>query len=258
MSKFHFDELLSLDRPEVPFTVTVSGKEVSLIARRLTAADQDALDAFYSDEYARLVIQYTDSVPGKTSELERKKKLFMNLSREKLEEQLVQTREAEIHNESLNVLAPEREELLQQPDDVVRKRLLEVRNALTADFLETYSQNSNEEIADVLAQVAVNVRAEAEARGKRTARQLYYQVYEESVGQSVRFFPDPEAVLSLSQETIIAFLQAVTQAFEAPKDLPLESVADPEPDGPAPLPSISEEATEASGKRTKAHRKSSK
>jgi hypothetical protein len=263
---FNFEELVALDRPWIPVTLTIASKERPFKVRRPSAADQDALEAFFSDEYARLVIEKTEPhKDGTLNELERVLHTYQTRSRPELIDQVlgtrymdIQRRALEIGGESLQNMAKEIAELL--PEDRVEpeKELGETLDALRAQAREEvaseYDTKTDEELASLMAQVNINMKSINEARAKQNARQLFYMLHDEN---EERVFPTIDDVHRLQTATINSFLEKITTAL-AVADLPFDSRDGLVLDKPSPSPSTSAEATKASGKRTRTRQKSSK
>lgn len=261
-----FEELLQLDRPFLDLKLKIAGRELEVLARRMNAADQDALDAFRSDEYARLVIEYTEPQSGKQSELDRVRQVYKMLSRHELLEQLLGTRSDQIQERALALSGLEASQVSQHfaslTDEAekaayqneVEEALRASRSAAKEEFALEYQTKTDDELADIMAQVNVNVKANQEAMIRQNARRLYYQVY---TSEKERFFPSVESVMEFSRESVIVWLKAVDAAFNEwlLKQLPFESQDGQEPDGPLPSSSTSEAATKTGGKRTRTSRK---
>lgn len=272
---FSFEDLLTLDRPYVPFSIKMRGKNVSLLARRLTAADQDALEAYFADEYAKLVVRLTEAPAGKKSELEQIKEIYSNLTRPELIDKKIGSRSPWIHEEALKLaglssaqILAERQELsssedseamLAEYDKNMEEALRIAVEQVTESYRAEYDTWSSEELVEDLAKLTINIKANNEARQSQNARRLFYIVYVESPGKDspTRFFPSEEAITQLSREAIEKLLLEVEKAFEVEASLPFELPADHEQDGPAQSQSISEEVTKDSGKPTKTRRKGS-
>jgi hypothetical protein len=263
-----FEELLALDRPFVPVTFFLNGKEINLKARRPSAADMDTLDAIHSDTWARLVIEKTEATPGKQSELEKVRVTYSLRTREELIEQLLGTRymdidarAVEIVGKSLDTFTQEALEIENEDERVEylvagKKQLDEAAEIARKEIAEDYNSRPTEDLVDLISQVNINMKALAEASLAREAARLYYLVYTED--ETTPFFPDTQAVLKLQVETVKAFAQAVERAFvkSVPADLPFDSPSDPEPSGPQPSPKSSEAVSKGSGKRTTRRQKS--
>jgi hypothetical protein len=263
---FNFEELVALDRPWIPVTLTIASKDQAFKIRRPSAADQDALEAFFSDEYARLVIEKTDpKEDGSMNELDRVLHTYQTRSRPELLDQVlgtrymdIQRRALEIGGESLQEQAKEVAEL--EPDARVEAEkaladeLERLRTQAREEVASEYDSKSDAELATLMAQVNINMKSINEARAKQNARQLFYMLHDENEG---RVFPTIDDVYRLQTATINSFLEKISTAL-AVADLPFDSPDGLVLDKPSPSLSTSVEATKASGKRTPTRRKSSK
>lgn len=257
-----FEELVALDRPYINFNATISGIERPFLARRLSAADQDAIEAYFSDEYARQVLTRTESVDGKPSEIERVKVTYLSRPRTDLIAQILGTRAREVNARTFTILGEDYRERATASEDIkdiderteVQKQLVveidAARVAANLEFASEYEYRTDEELADIMSQINVNYRAQTEAASRRNSRNLHYILH---TLDKERVFPTAESVEQLSQETIISILDASTKAFEmaVSTDLPFALPAAPERDKPSSSQSNLVGATKRSGKRTR-------
>jgi hypothetical protein len=252
-----FQELLNLDRPFVPVTVKVGDKEIALQARRLSAADQDAIEAYFSDEYNRLVLEYFEPQNGKQSRFDEVITVYRSRPRADLLRQILGTRFEDVQARTFQIsgldikevraeLANASEERSKELDTV----LAEAKAIAEAEIRSEYDSKSDDDLANIMASVNTNMKALTEARQRQTCRRLFYILYDLD---GKRYLPSPEDAAQLSKDTIAQWLQAVDIAFltNVVQDLPFGSAADPAPNGPTPSQSNSGRATKGSGKRTK-------
>lgn len=262
-----FEELLALDRPYLPLSLKFGSSERKFTIRKLNAADADALEAFFSDEYARLVIEKTEPEAGLLSELERVRQTYALRPRHDLVEQVVGTRFLDVQKRALELGGEELREFAsmelpfeeqQAHEAEVKSRLLALDAQARVEISEEYATKADEELVDLMAQVNINMKSISEARSRQNARNLYYVLYTEDSKE--RVFPNHEAVLQLTQDLIENLLQSISLAFSeaALKDLPFDLPVAPERDKPLPSPSTLEAATKTSGKRTRTRPSDSK
>lgn len=264
-----FEELASLDRPIVDFSFPINGKVMQLKARRLNAMEQDAMDAFYSDEYARLIIEKTESREGSKSELEQMKGIYATQTREALTAQLLETRAADVERIALESvgfnLESEMASIGTLPDGereaYIEKRRVEVaeaRKGARQEIQAEYDVRPLEELVDLISQMNVNVKAITEAQVSKATMFLYYALIDDS---GKRICPSIEKVReSFTTSTILNMVKEVDRAFvlQSAPDLPFVSPDDNTHDGQPSSSGTSEAVTKTGGKRTKTTRANSK
>ena len=250
-----FEELLALDRPFVDFKLRLNGKEFDATARRLSAADADALDAFFADEYARLIVQNTEP----NGELDRVERIYAARPRQDLMDQILGTRAIEIQRNGLALAGIDAKEIAKKSKDLEGEALdayeAELEEMLKphveqakAEIAADYESKSTEELSKILAQVNINIKAMQDARYAQQRRTLFYTLYD---ADKTPFFTDIEFVNQLSKSTIESIVSQVDLALLVGSDLPFESPPAHEPDGQQPSPRNSAAGMKAGGKRTK-------
>ena len=257
-----FEELVALDRPYLSLTANIGGTDRKFLVRRLSAADQDALEAYGTDEYARQILARTEGIDGAQSEMERVKQTYKSRPRSELMEQIVGTRFQDVRTRALEILGEDYSDRAKNAEDIVdvsermeaQKVLrLELNTAFESskvDVATEYDTKTDEDIADIMSQVNINMKSMSEATSRQKARNLFYILFDENKHP---VFPELDSVHSLSTESIDAILNASELAFTkaVPADLPFALPVDPERDKPTPSQSNSVAATKRSGKRTR-------
>jgi hypothetical protein len=265
-----FEELASLDRPIVDVQLTINGKVKDLTARRPNALEADAIESYYSDEYARLIIEKTESSdPARPSELDQMRGLYAGRTREELTAQLLETRlpdieriafekaDFDVHAE-IRMFADrpesEREAYLEKRKAEVKKAQLEARAEVKAE----YDARDFKDLVDLISQVNINVKAISEAQSSKASMYLYYALIDD---KGERICPSAEAVkANFTMPTIRRLVSDIEKAFvlQSAPDLPFVSPDDNEPDGQPSSSATSEAGTVTGGKRTRTTRASSK
>lgn len=262
-----FEELADLDRPWVDVKYTLRGKKFAGKAIRPNAAESDALEAFYADEYSRLVVKMTE--PAGSSELDKVRTIYTHVSREELIDQLVDTRAWDIQRETVKragidvskIVAEERDlsdEERKVREDERNKLVEEVGAIVTGEIRAEYEAKASEELVETLAQININVKAQRGARKAQNAQFLFCTMHDENLN---KVFPSATAIRDrLTSDTIEDLKSVVDRAFanSAVSDLPFVLADAPEQDGQASSPSTSEADTPDGGRRTKRTRASSK
>lgn len=261
-----FDELVALDRPWLPVKLKIGNGEKSFSIRRLNAADSDALDAFASDEYARLILEKTEPVGA--SELDRVRATYLQRPRHELLQQVVGTRfmdierrALEIGGDDLRMRVDEAKGLTAEDQDAfevaLRLELDSYRVQARNEIGSEYDSKPDDELASIMAQVNINMKSIGEARQKQDARRLFYMLHDEA---HERVFPTLASVSDLTEDTIKRLLEKIDEAFmlAIAADLPFVLQDGLAQSKPSPSPSTSVADTKPSGKRTRTRQKGSK
>jgi hypothetical protein len=263
-----FEELLALDRPFVPVTFKFNGKELNLQARRLSAADYDSLESLHSDTWATLIMEMTENVTGKQSEIEKVRMTYSLRTREELIEQLIGTRYQDMQaraevivGKTINQFVEDASHLGDADERVAyltegKRQLDEAVQTVHAELFADYDLRPTDDLIKSISDVNVNMKALVKAGQVREAARIYFSVYTEDASE--RFFPSETAVLKLQPETVQALSKAIDHSFiaQVPSDFPFDLPSDQEQSGPQPSPKSTEADTKASGKRTPRRQKS--
>lgn len=264
-----FEELANLDRPLVDVNLLIGGVAKTLKARRPNALDADAIEAYYSDEYARLIVAKTErpaDKPDVLCELEQMRLIYAGRTKEELIGQLLQTREDDIQRLAFEKaqfdVQAELKLMLDRTDEEKEAYLAERREQVKAAIAEAsaeirseYEAREFEELVDLISQVNVNVKAIGEAQSSKAAMYLYYVLCDENGKQ---ICPSAESVKSrFTIETIRRLVKEINSAFllQSAPDLPFVSQGD---DAPGGQPTSQEKSPQAQtplkrgGRRTKA------
>ena len=268
-----FEELAALDRPVVDMKLKIGKRQLDVQVQRPNALEVDAIEAYYNDEYARLIVDKTDDKhdeSGKLLEcdLNQMRKIYSVRPRADLVSQLLQTRVGEIERLAVSKLdfdpsAEVRYMLELNNEDreerfALRKAELEAaRVAAEAEIRAEYDSRSTEELAEQCSQINVNLKTIAEAQRSRESVYLYFVVKRDGK----RVFPSADAIRAEFQPmTIASLVKQAEEAFatQSAADLPFVSPGDSEPGGPPTSPQSSVAVTKVGGKRTKTTRGNSK
>lgn len=267
-----FDEIANLDRPFVPVKLNIGGKPYEFQAKRPNSLEADAIDAYYTEEYSKLIVKKTEPQNGSESELDQMRRILHTRTREEITMQLLQTRIPDIQRltaEKVN-FNPQRElaSLMdlseEEKDSYIENRRAELEEAEKISRVEIkaeYDIREIDELIELLSQININVKALAEAQAGRNAIYVYFALHD---ANGDRVCPSPESVREQFQlGTISNFVKEIEGAFQRQvrADLPFVSQADSAPNGQPSSANTSEpETTQSSpgGKPTKATRKNSK
>lgn len=204
-----FEEIGALDRPFIPVTLKINGRDVAVTARRPSAREQDSLDTYQMNEYGRVITESDRSVDGNLSELERVKRIYTSRPKSDLVQQMLPTRADEIRQlaadlagvdlgeESLKMAAmgdEERAAYVKQRDEEMKTVVEAAKKQVAEDIDKTETMES---LVDYLAQVNINIKAQLIARRNAHASFLYYVLYRPTGDGSEptkRAFDSPEQV----------------------------------------------------------------
>lgn len=236
------EELQLLDRPYIPFELSIGKSKKSVYLRKLSAADSDALEAIYEDVWGRSVMKYTEIEPGKQNELQKVAKALSRLPQENLVSRLLGTRILDIQamiqervGKSIQQIQAE-ERAMRGPDGEVPSEHTEAYQDLVAsvtsaeasakdEISSEYESMSHEELVERLSQAEINMRAQRDGRIARNIARIFHTVYLDEAGTKV--FPSAQSVSTLSEETVAKILARMDLALlEAQNDLPLDLPAD--------------------------------
>jgi len=267
-----FKELELLDRPYIPMSIQIGGRKIDIEIRLPSAQEQDAIDAFYMDFYAKTIAEKLEIKPGrKTSERDSLRLIYESRPKADLIEQLLPTRQADIEVRAYELAGLDREEQLREiyklaqtdPEKAqaharwIDDTLADTRINARSEVASIYEKKTVEELARIMSDVNINLKATQLAGQAREADVIYYSSY--GVGGNERLFESPEEVLEeLRPEKISEITLAMRKALSEHEDLPFASPDDKEPNGQPSSQSGSVEATKAGGKRTKTTPESSK
>jgi hypothetical protein len=263
---FSFEELLQIDRPWISVKLAIGSKEQEFQIRRLSAADSDKSEADYADDYAKFVVEFTETKDGSQSELERVHALYMTRPRSEIMDQILGTRFADVNRRAFDLAGEDFKTRLSALEELSTEEKIEADKALREELqgyreqaakditAEEYDHKTIEELVSLISQINVNMKAINKARAKQNAERLYYMLHD---ANKKPFFPTMESVYQIQTKTIDGFLEKIDEAL-AVGDLPFESPDGLEPAKPLPSQSTSAAATKDSGKRTTTRRKSSR
>lgn len=267
-----FKELQLLDRPYIPMSIHIGGRDVKVRVRLPSAQEQDAIDAFYMDTYAKTIAEKLEIRHGrKTSERDSLRLIYEARTKAELIDQLIPTRQADIESRAYELAGIDRDyelrelmrlssseperftERAQQIDDAIAITQPQARE----EVARSYEDKSVEELARLMADININMKATTSASQAREADVLYYSMYDETGKQHM--FESPEEVLEeLRPDKITEIMRAIRKSIKEYEDIPFVSPGDSAPDGQPSLSSDSAADTKTGGKRTKTMRENSK
>lgn len=267
-----FKELHLLDRPFVPVTITIGNKEIPVHARLPSAQEQDAIDAYYMDTYAKSIAEKLEVREGhKTSERDSLRLIYESRSKNEIIDQLIPTRQTDIESRAYELAGIDREyeirelsRLSMSNQESFAKRAQEIDDAVAitrsqakAEIASSYELKTVEELAQLMADVNINMKATQHASQAREADVLYYSLYHAE--KKVRLFESPEEVLEeLRTETISGLTRIIRKAIAEYEDLPFVSPGDKEHVGQPSSQNVSAADSADGGKRTRRMKESSK
>lgn len=255
-----FEELGILDLPFLPVTIPVKDKTVALMARALSAEEEDELDAIQMDEYGRLITEMTKPKPdGSMSELDRIALVYGTKPDHEIAEQLVGTREPDVRKRALEISQIDFQE------ELAKMALMEVeadrdayakeQNAAYEAAIKEAKSELQDEIAGQghenlvaqIAQININIKALTLARKAYNSEYLFRTLYR--TDEKTRAFDTADQLRQQwSSEKIGEVVTLVQEAVRT--DLPFVSPPAVEPSGQPSSSSISEEATPTGGPPT--------
>ena len=256
-----FEELGAFDRPWVDVTVRIGSAERQMLARVPSASEQDAIDAFYMDEFSRILMDNVVAKDGKISERDRVADIYRTRSKEDIVEQLIPTRSLELKErvqaltgiligaETLRLQAIEDDEERKIEAEALDIRWKEGEDIVRKEIAEELGYEDFDLLVKRLAEVNINLKVQMTAKKNTNARfllsSLYFRNPDGSAGEPA--FKSIEEVSQFKAETIESLTAQVQAALQKGADLPLESPAGEEPGKPLLSQSISEAATPISG-----------
>lgn len=273
-----FEEIANLDRPFVKCMLNFGGKLHEFVVRRPNALEADAIEAYYSDEYAKLIVKYTDPTEdGRPNELQQMRNVLGNATTEAVIAQLMGTRKEDVQRYAVSKLdfdpateaAATLEMTPEEQEAHVAKRREEFKAAHEAATVEVRAEYENLDRADLvetLAQINLNMKCLMEAGQAREAIFVYLTLYSVNAetNEEERVCPSADAVREkFTKTTIRYFYENITAAFALAvrRDLPFVSPDEGTPSGQPTSANTSEPATTQSspgGRRTRRRRRNSK
>jgi|SRR5579872_5592513 len=260
-----FDELGALDRPFCNIKISLGGKDISALGRMPSAEEQDMIDHFFNEEYARILEEKLSSKDGVQSELERIRRLYNVRPKSDLVDQMLGVRTQEITKRAYDLMGvdyeseaekmakmseDERTAYVHEQDEILKGFVKQARELEKQD-LEAADFNS---LVDQLSTYNINLKSVVQARRAVSTWSVYYSLYTDKdpvSGATIapkRVFESMEAVRkNLTAETIDKIVEALREGFRETAALPFKSQVEAERAKLSQSPSTSAAATETSG-----------
>lgn len=257
----YFEELGAFDRPFIDKVVKVGPTDVKVSIRQISAAEQDAVDAFEMNEYGRLVQEANVSTDGAPSEFARVLSVYKTRSVSEIARQLLATRNSAIRDEAaklanIDLNAEELKMIDMTPAErdayvVEMDAKLQAVQKVAEDKItdEIAASDSFDNLCVRLAEINTNFKCQMKARRASNTHFLYNAMFRPD-DHSKRVFETPDSVRALAQDTIDGFSTVVREALRGDSDLPKPSPEEPASDKPSPSPDTSEVEAPTSGDST--------
>jgi len=185
-----FEEIANLDRPFVKCNLSLGGELKEFQVKRPNALEADAIDAYYSDEYAKLIVKYTDPTEnGTPNELDQMRNVLKNATTEAIINQLMQTRRDDVQrgamtkldfdpakevSEALNMSEEERETYITER----RAQFAAAHEAATSEVRAEYENLDKADLVETLSNVNLNMKCLMEAGVARQAMFVYLTLHD--------------------------------------------------------------------------------
>jgi hypothetical protein len=238
-----FKELEILDRPFIPITSQIGNRNLDIEVRLPSAQEQDCIDSYYMDQYAKVLADKLEVKPGrKTSERDSLRVIYEGRPKTDLIEQIVPTRQSDIEVRAYEIAGLDREtelkklldlnrespekaaERAKELDDILTDGRIQARNEMVA----LYEEKSVEELAQLMSDININIKSTQAAGQAREADVLYYSMFL----NGERLFESPEEILEeLRPEKISEITKAIREAISRYEDLPFVSPVANAPNG---------------------------